>query len=315
MLDRRSGIPIYYQLKLHLREKILSGELAPGQQTPSEQQVAKDFGISKMTVRQALADLEDEGLLQRKPGVGTFVAQRKIHRNLVGGFVTFFESAIDGRTPTSRFLSGQRVGAEGKIQAELHLRRGEPVVKLERVLLLDGEAVALSTIYVVERKCPDLLQDVERWHSLIWLFERKYHLSPVKAEQGVDAVTADARVANLLEIDVGAPLLYTERTTYLEDGTPIELTETYLRSDKYTYHVTLHRRKTDLQGDSREQLTRREEEVLNLIVAGLSNKEISERLCVAVDTVKSHVHHIMKKLEVSDRTNAALLALRKELSY
>ena len=248
MLDRRSAIPMYYQLKVHLRERILAGELVPGQQTPSEQQLAKDYGVSKMTVRQALADLVDEGLLDRKPGVGTFVAQRRIQRNLVGDFVTFFESQLDGRRPGSRVLTVRVIPAEGKAQFKLKLRQGEPVVQTERYLLLDGERVAFTTIYIPEGKCPGLADDVWHWQSLISLFEKKHRLFPAKALQTVDAVKADERIARLLGVDVDVPLLYTERTTYLENDDPIEFTQSYLRSDRYTYNITLYRRKTNPPG-------------------------------------------------------------------
>jgi len=246
LLDRRSGIPMYYQLKVRLRERILGGELVPGQQIPSEQQLARDHGVSKMTVRQALADLADEGLLDRRPGVGTFVAQRRIQRNLVGDFVTFFESQLDGRKPSSRVLAARTIPADGRAQFKLKLSRGEPVVRVERYLLLDGEPVAFTTIYIPAAKCPGLVEDVWQWQSLISLFENKHHLFPAKALQTVEAVKADERIARLLGVDVDDPLLYTERITYLEGDDPIEFTQSYLRSDRYTYNITLYRRKASL---------------------------------------------------------------------
>ena len=249
LINENSAIPKYYQLKLHLREQILSGKLSPGEQTPPEQQLAKDYGISKMTVRQALAELAREGLLQRKPGVGTFVTQRKVQKNLVGDFVTFFESDSEGHQRTSQLLNVQRMLPEGRIRSVLQARPGDWIVRLERLLLADGEPVAFATVYIPESKCPDLLEEVKRWQSLIWLFEKKYHLSPVKAEQMIDAVTADAKVARLLEVEVDTPLLYVERTTYLDTGDPIEFTQTYLRSSKYSYHVTFYRGQSSEPGD------------------------------------------------------------------
>ncbi len=242
MLDKTSAIPAYHQLKVQLREQIVSGVLVPGQQLPSERQLAAEHGISKMTVRQALGELVMDGLLERKQGVGTFVAQPRIRWNMVGELVTFFEHAErEGRKAASRVLDVERVPADGIVQSSLKLRKGDPVVCLKRLFTLDGDPVSVSTIHIPEAKCPDLMEDVWHWQSMTRLFQEKYRLFPFKVTQRVYANKADTKVARLLDIRAGSPILLCRWITYLEDGYALEFNESFLRSDRYTFDVTLYR--------------------------------------------------------------------------
>jgi GntR family transcriptional regulator len=251
MAKRKNGfassrIPLYYQLENVLRERIVSGAFAAGERLPTESELIEQFGVSRITVRQALAALADENLIERRQGSGTFVAQRKTKKrrfdgtiHLTGSLDELIEMGLD--TPI-KLLEFNRVEVD-KHEAELlQVKPGTNVFMLKRLRLLDDKQpysliVNYLPLEIGERLSPEELSS----GTILQSIENKlgYHLR--EARQQIKAELADPYVADLLDIRVGSALLSIERTVYTDNGRPIEFVHTLYRSDIYGFSVYLKR--------------------------------------------------------------------------
>jgi len=234
------GVSLYIQIREALREQIKQGDLKPGQKLPSESELAAQFRVSRMTARQGISDLIDEGLLYRRRGVGTFVAQFHVerdHNRLTGFFDTPKAEEADFEF---RLLSREVVPAKLLIAKALALQEGEPAIRIKTLRLAQGVPVTMHDEYVPYRLCPALLQEDLSYRSA-WQIMETYGYRVKHAVQVVEAKPADAEIAKLLEMKKGAPILYKQRTILAEDGTPLEFTLCYNRGDRYLLKMTLSR--------------------------------------------------------------------------
>lgn len=239
-LNKSEGIPLYTQIRKSLRDDIVNKVLAPGQKIPSEDELAVKFGVSRMTVRQGISDLIDEGLLYRRHGVGTFVAQPHFERDH-SRLTNFVESAKAEEIDISiRLLIADILPAKLKVAQSLALNEGDLVVRVKTLRYTTGLPITVHDAYVPYKLFPQLLQeDLEARH--LWDIFELYGCRVKRAVQRLEAREADEEIAGLLDIDEGFPILYKERTVYLDDGTPVEFTYCYNRGDRYTLTVVLNR--------------------------------------------------------------------------
>lgn len=156
MIRRDSIIPMYYQIEQVIRRRIESGELRPGDRVESERELAQKFGVSLMTARQAVKGLEQQGLIYRERGKGSFVAASKIEMNQLLGFSEKMRRL--GIEPSSRLLVGERTRASPEIAEKLQLEGESYILKITRLRLGNGEPFALETSYIPEALCPSLLE-------------------------------------------------------------------------------------------------------------------------------------------------------------
>ncbi len=240
VLSKTDGVPLYVQIRNRLREDITSKVLLPGQKIPAEDELAARYGVSRMTVRQGISDLIDEGLLYRRHGIGTFVAQPHFVRDHTH-LTSFVETATEeGLEINIRVLIADILPAKLKVARSLSLKEGDLVVRVKTLRYVESLPITVHDAYVPYKLFPQLLQeDLEAHH--LWYFFETYGVRVKRAIQQVGAREADEEVAGLLEIDEGAPILYKERTVYLDDGTPVEFTYCYNRGDRYTLTVVLDR--------------------------------------------------------------------------
>lgn len=210
--------------------------LAPHARVPSEMELMKRYGVSRGTVKQAIEHLEQQGLVYRVQGKGTFVAEPRITRSF--DRLPSFSDDIRrlGREPGVKVLALRQVNASRKIAEKLGRQEGVPVWKAERLFSADGEPLALSTSYVLRDRCPVLTVD-ELNRSLYRTLEEKYGLGPRGTRDTYTAVNANGRIAGILQVNEGAALLYSERLAYTEDKTVIEYVESYIRGDRFTIDV------------------------------------------------------------------------------
>jgi len=239
-LNKVEGIPRYVQIRESLREDVIAKTLVPGQKLPSEDELAVQFGVSRMTVRQGISDLLDEGILYRKHGVGTFVSQPQVSRDHTR-LTNFFEnSQANNVNGTMRVLIADILPARLKMAKALGLNEGELAIRIKTLRLADGIPVTVHDAYVPYKLFPKLLQeDLESHH--IWDYMEQYGYPVKRAVQRLEAHEADEEMAKLLEIEEGAPILYKERTVYAEDGTPVEFTYCFNRGDRYSLTISLSR--------------------------------------------------------------------------
>ena len=234
------GVSLYIRIRETLREQIKQGDLRPGQKLPSESELAALFGVSRMTARQGISDLIDEGLLYRRRGIGTFVAQVHVERdhNRLTGF--FEPTEAEESEFEYRLLCREIVPAKAMIAKALALQEGEPAIRIKTLRLADGVPVTMHDEYVPYKLCPALLQEDLNCRSA-WQIMETYGYRVKQAVQIVEAKPADADTAKLLEMEEGAPILYKQRTILAEDGAPLEFTLCYNRGDKYLLKMTLSR--------------------------------------------------------------------------
>jgi GntR family transcriptional regulator len=226
-------LPLYAQLKESIIAAIARGELAPGDQIPSQRILCERYGMSHMTVRRAISELMNEGVISTIPGKGLYVTERK--QPAESGPLTGFseEMARRGMRATSKLLMGEIVGASTVLSSALGVAVGTPLVHLRRLRLTDGEPMAIQGNYLPHALCPGLLKhDLERG-SLFAVLRDVYGLRLADGTRTVEAALADAEQARLLGLGLPAPLLVVEQMTYLEGGQAIEFVRTAYRGDRY----------------------------------------------------------------------------------
>ncbi len=233
-LDPDCTTPLYLQLKGRIEELIRQGELREGQALPSERELAKRLGVSRLTVRRALDELVSGGMLVRRHGSGTFVASR-VQRPL--SVLTGFSEDMRqrGMTPASRWLRRERGTATPEEAIALSLEPGEAVVRLLRVRTADRLPMAIEHAVIPVRFFPDPEGIEESLYAA--LKARGY--GPEWALERLRAVSAGEREASLLGVPIGSALLYIERVSYLPGGTPLEFTRAHYRGDRYDFIAEL----------------------------------------------------------------------------
>lgn len=246
MVDKSNPVPLYYQLKLELRERIERGEWKPGDRLPSEWELCRLYQLSRMTVRQALLELVNEGWLRRERGRGTFVSKPKIRKPLAR-LTSFTEDMrARGKRPSSRVLRLEIITAPVRIAEALRIPMGHSVVLIERVRLADGEPMGIECCYLSFEGCEAILQE-DLHGSLYELLTREYGQIPMRAEEQLEAALCPPREAKLLNIPRGAPVLRIKRVTFNQDDHPIEYVESVYRGDRYVFYVEL---RADREGSS-----------------------------------------------------------------
>ena len=227
--------PKYRQLQRRLAE-LVATELAAGDRIPSERELTARFSVSRATVRQALDALAREGVLERRHGSGTFVAERRVTSRL--HLASFSEDmARRGLTPTTRLLATERTGASDEVAAALALSPGAPVARLERLRCADDRPMAYEVGHYPLARLPGFLEH-ELTGSVYELLREGYRRPPDGGQQLLWAEAASGALARLLEVAAGAPLLVFERTS-LSRREPIEHTVSWYRADRYRVSMEL----------------------------------------------------------------------------
>ena len=244
-IDRQSYIPLYVQVENALKDLIESGGVEPGEQLPGEPELCRIFDVSRTVVRQALRDLELQGLIQREKGRGTFVAEPKLREALFQELTGFYEDmAGKGRPPVSQVLTQDVVPATRKIAGFLKLKQGAPVVHIDRLRFVDGEPLVLVATYLPAARCPGLESVDFTRRSLYEYLETAYGLVIARGRRVLEAVPASEYEAGLLVVKKGAPLILLDSVSYLADGTPIEYYHAVHRGDRSRFEVELIKLRT-----------------------------------------------------------------------
>jgi GntR family transcriptional regulator len=232
-LLRNAATPLHVQISEALRAQIESTELKAGETFPSERELAEHFGVSRMTVRQALHRLRQEGLIYHERGVGTFVASRKIdvHTRNLSGFSD--EMLSLGLKPSSRVLELKCESVTDGVAKDLNLEKTQQVFHLERLRLADDEPMAFEVTYLPEDLCPGL----DKWdltkNSLYQILVQHYNLQIHHAAESLEAAAATKLVAKQLGIKPGTPVLVVHRVVFSESNQPLESAFTTYRADRY----------------------------------------------------------------------------------
>ncbi|MFM8322569.1 MAG: GntR family transcriptional regulator [Chloroflexota bacterium] len=239
MFDSDSPVPLYYQLRKFITERIEAGEWKPGDRLPSESELGSQFGISRTTVRQALGELTSLGLLKRIQGKGTFVGQPRIQQRLLR--LTGFSQDMNSRRmrSASRLLDLELVRAEPPVAERLALPPEAQVVFLRRLRLADAEPMALEASYLLSEFYEILRRENLAERSLYDVLGSCCGTAPTRAVQEMEATACPAFAAQLLGVRKGSPVLHIHRTTFDQNGRSFEQVESFYRGDRYIFYAEL----------------------------------------------------------------------------
>ncbi len=240
MIDKSNPLPMYYQLKELLREKIATGEWQPGDMIPSERELSEQYRISRMTARQALTELAIEGLLRRQQGRGTFVAEPKIEHGLtrLTGFTEDMKAR--GLRPGARVIRIELIHPPILAMQALQISPGKKILLLERLRLAQEKPIALETSHLHFHGIENLLHQNLEDNSLYKILAENYQISPARAVQKIGADLCSQREQELLKLQEGAPVLRNKRITFDQWGKPFEYTESAYRADRYVFQAELN---------------------------------------------------------------------------
>lgn len=232
--------PIYRRIASWLEADITAGRLKAGDKLPSERTMALEFGVSRMTARQALRHLTVKGLLETRTGKGTFVGRPVIEQKLstLTGFTE--DMAKRGRRASSIVVQSEAREADAICAGALDLPSSGDIYRLVRIRLADGNPVALETTDIRADRAPGLLDmaDFER-ESLYGILTRNYRVLPASAEQTLTAAAADGATARALNLAEGDPVLRLTRLTFDSSGSPFEFVRSVYRGDAFVMKVDL----------------------------------------------------------------------------
>ena len=241
-IDRSSPVPFYYQLKQLLVADLESRALSPGDRLPGDHELCDTYGVSRTVVRQALSELETEGIIERLKGRGTFVAPPKTTEGLVQTLTGLYEDvAARGAQLRSDVRRLEVVPADQGVADNLQIGLGSPTILLERLRYVDGEPWVYTKTQIPYDLAPGLLEEDFSDKSLYALLEGKYGITLSHGRRSVEASAASVSLAHSLNIDAGDPVLVLRSVIYGTAGQPIEVFVAYHRGDRSRFEVDLTR--------------------------------------------------------------------------
>jgi GntR family transcriptional regulator len=243
-LNRSSKVPLYFQLTEILRDRIWSGDLAPGEMLPGEQDLLARFGVSRITVRRALSDLAREGFLVRQPGRGTFVSKPKIP-DRSDPVLEFLENLrAQGHRPVSSILVLETVDVEKTKDLPLEILPGEITTHYVRHTLVAREPISIGEVWFSSHPDVRVGRRVLAARSIVPILRDDFGMDLVRTEQTIEATPAGVHDAAALGIKRGDAVLVAQSIVYDPDGRAKVFAKAAYRADRYKYCVSLPVRRT-----------------------------------------------------------------------
>ncbi|WP_125715083.1 GntR family transcriptional regulator [Companilactobacillus kedongensis] len=229
-------VPVYIQIHNRIRKEIELGKWTVGERIPSERQLAEDFSVSRMTLRQAIQTLVDEGILQRQVGSGTYVASSKVQEKMSG--TTSFTEITEGqgKKPSSKTVSYHLADPSMSEIEKLKLADDEQVLRMERIRYADKQPICFE-VTTIPIKIVDNLDKDDITSSLYKALEDKAGLKLGSASQTVSAMLASEKIATLLNVKRGSAILRLRQITTLDDGTPFEYVRSQYAGDRFEFYL------------------------------------------------------------------------------
>lgn len=243
MIERGLKIPLYEQIKNNLKEKIQKGELKPNEQLPSERELEDHYGVSRITVRQAIALAEKEGLVSKIHGVGTFVATPKIEQGLDN--INKFQNTIErlGLVASTQIVKSEIVTGDFQLAHLLNVNVMDIVHNLQLVGLGDNNPIVYYNSFFSEKLGQEILKVAKKNEtkkvpfSTLDLYNEINYIQPTHIEQTLESIGANSEIANFLKLEEGSPMLKITSMVYQHE-IPLEYRESYYRGDKYKFFTT-----------------------------------------------------------------------------
>ncbi|NRR28741.1 GntR family transcriptional regulator [Oxalobacteraceae bacterium] len=237
-----SPIPLYTQVKENLRERILDGSYPAHAKLPAESELSTIFGVSRITVRQALNDLQKEGVIFKIPGKGSFVSKPKAFQQLTQ--LEGFGEAMTrmGYEIYNQVISHKTIAAPPQVAQQLKLAQGEDVAEIKRVRFLNREPVSLELTYLAPELGERLLREDLASRDIFLILENDFGIALGHADLQIDAILTDDSLALALRVEQGSAALRIERLTHAADGQPLDFEYLYFRGDAFQYRLQIARR-------------------------------------------------------------------------
>ena len=229
------SIPLYVQIAEGLMAQIESGELSPGDQLPAERDLSHKLGVNRLTLRRALRVLESQGLIVRKHGIGTYIAEPKIERRMEVVFRFTRGMQTHGYTPAAKIISLETSVVEASLARELAMPVSSLAYLILRLRSVNQEPVMLESYTIPTQRFPGLDRyDLEN-RSIYEVMETVYGVTIVRARQSFEPVVASDFEAGLLNVEVGAPLMLERRLSFDNQGRPVEFGKDRYRGDRFRF--------------------------------------------------------------------------------
>ncbi|WP_416149986.1 GntR family transcriptional regulator [Salipaludibacillus sp. HK11] len=240
MIDKKSPIPIYHQLEEYIKQLIESGQLIPGDVLPSEREYSEMYGISRMTVRQAMTNLVNDRFLFRVKGKGTFVMEKKIEQDLQG--LTSFSEEMNARgmKASSKLISFNIMPAPLKLANLLGIKEHDQIYEVVRIRIAEEIPMALERTYISVNLVQGLTNEIVQ-NSLYKYIEDTLQMKIADATQVIEASIANEQEIKYLEIPEQSPIMIMERSSRLENQTVFEVVRSSYRADRYKFMIDLKR--------------------------------------------------------------------------
>ncbi|MCH4057142.1 MAG: GntR family transcriptional regulator [Lactobacillaceae bacterium] len=228
--------PVYIQIHNQIKRDIEAGIWKVGDRIPSERALSGQFGVSRMTLRQALQTLVDEGILERRIGAGTYVARQKVQEKMSG--TTSFSEIMrsQGKFPSSQTISYRTLSPSLSEQERLQLSETDKVVRMERIRLADRVPISFEVTTIPAYLVKDF-SHAEVTDSFYATMAQKGHYEIGHAKQTVTATLASESIADYLDLKRGDPILRLRQITYLSDGRPFEYVRTQYAGERFEFYL------------------------------------------------------------------------------
>ena len=234
----QSKSPLYYQLAEIIINDIKEKNLQENDRILTEREYCEKYNLSRSTVRQAIAYLEKKGYIYKVQGCGTFVSSRVMKQKLLKFYSFTEEAKKQGKVPSSKILSFKEKKADEKICKELNINRDDKVYELQRLRLADDEVVMYEKTYLLEKKMQGLSKNILLEKPLYDILQNRYNISFTKATERFSVLLADEKIAEILTIPQGSPIIRLQRWTYAGMEI-IEYTVSLVRGDRFEFEVEL----------------------------------------------------------------------------
>ncbi|MBW4027255.1 GntR family transcriptional regulator [Acidipila rosea] len=232
-LNKTSFTPLYIQIQSEIFANIRNGKLKPGDPLPSEEDLCEAFSVSRMTVRQAIRELKDQGYASSQKGRGTFVTEPKVERDAaqLRGFADSMRAL--GLIPGSRVLRQDVVPATGEFATRLQVAPGTPLVRIERLRTANDHPIGVEESLLLQSEFPGLEKINFSKQSLFEVLSTSFGVRLGSATEVIEALPATIRQAKLLDVPARSSLLVITRNLMSVEGRPIEAARSFYRGDRY----------------------------------------------------------------------------------
>lgn len=232
MLDKNNPKPLYAQLEEILRSAILSHQWPPNHAIPSELELSKTYGVSRMTARSVVTQLVNDGLLRRVQGKGTFVVEQKIPTKSLAYMGIREQLERMGYQTTTRLLTFKQIEASQNLVEKLDIMQGDAVHFIERIRYIDGNPISLHRSYIPKALAPTLQSERLENDQLCVILQNEFNLKSAIVNETLESVLASIEEANLFMVDRTFPLLILEDVYKTAAGRAFEFTRVLFRGDK-----------------------------------------------------------------------------------